>query len=161
MVSALQISEPTVKLPLQVNLRSSVKLLDIGEVREKTGLRSSALRYYEDVGLISSVGRNGLRRQYDPSVVLRLALISMGKSAGFSLSEISDMFGNGEQTELPRGTLHKKADDLDRQISELKTMRDVIRHVADCPAPTHMECPTFRRLIKVAPRRGATKGTKK
>lgn len=132
-----------------------MKLLDIGEVCEKAGLRPSALRYYEEIGLISSISRNGLRRQFAPEIVTQLTLISMGKSAGFSLDDIAGMFGRGGQPELPRETLHQKADDLDRQIAELKVMRDLLRHVADCPAPTHMECPTFRRLVTVAARRGS------
>lgn len=139
-----------------------MKLLDIGEVCELAGLRPSALRYYEDVGLISSVCRNGLRRQFAPEIVTRLALISMGKSAGFSLDEISGMFGEGGQPDLPRETLHQKADELDRQIVKLKAMRDVVRHVADCPASTHMKCPTFRRMIELAGRRrGPTKKPKR
>ena len=133
-----------------------MKLLDIGEVCERAGLRPSALRYYEEVGLISSVGRNGLRRQFAPEVVTQLALISMGKSAGFSLKEIASMFGDDEEPDLPREMLHRKVDELDRQIVELKSMRDVVRHVADCPAPTHMECPKFRRLVELAVRRGGT-----
>jgi len=133
-----------------------MKLLDIGEVCERSGLRPSTLRYYEDIGLISSVCRNGLRRQFAPEIVMQLALISMGKSAGFNLDEISGMFGDDRQPDLPRETLHQKADEMDRKIVELKAMRDVVRHVADCPAPTHMDCPTFRRLVKLAARRGGS-----
>lgn len=133
-----------------------MKLMDIGEVCERTGLRPSALRYYEDVGLISSLCRSGLRRQFAPEVVTQLALIQMGKSAGFSLDEISEMFGDNGQPNVPRERLHRKAEDLQRQIAELKAMREVIRHVADCPAPTHMECPTFRRLVTLAARRAGT-----
>lgn len=130
-----------------------MKLLDIGEVCERAGLRPSALRYYEDVGLISSVCRNGLRRQFAPGIIMQLALISMGKSAGFSLDEISGMFGGDEKPDLPRATLYRKANELDRQIVKLKAMRDVVQHVADCPASTHMECPTFQRLIKLSANR--------
>ncbi len=133
-----------------------MKLMDIGEVCERTGLRPSALRYYEDVGLISSLCRSGLRRQFAPEVVTQLALIQMGKSAGFSLDEISEMFGDNGQPNVPRERLHRKAEDLQRQIAELKAMREVIKHVADCPAPTHMECPTFRRLVTLAARRAGT-----
>ena len=62
--------------------------LDIGEVAERTGVPPSTLRYYEEIGLIRSLGRHGLRRQYDHDVLLKLSLISMGKAAGFSLPEI-------------------------------------------------------------------------
>ncbi|MGA0565433.1 helix-turn-helix domain-containing protein [Ancylobacter sp. VNQ12] len=132
-----------------------MKFLDIGEVAEKSGNKPSALRYYEEAGLISSVSRHGLRRQFAPEVLLQLKLIAMGKSAGFSLGEIAGMFGRNGMPDLPRATLHAKADEIDRQIRELTALRDTLRHVADCPAPSHMECPTFRRLVDAASNRGA------
>lgn len=137
-----------------------MKFLDIGEVAAKTGIRPSALRYYEDVGLISPVSRHGLRRQFPPEVLLQLRLITMGKSAGFSLEEIAGMFGRNGLPDLPRAVLHQRADDIDRQIHQLTALRDTLRHVADCPAPTHMECPTFRRLVELAGKRPA-RGSKK
>lgn len=133
-----------------------MKFLDIGEVSEKTGTPPSALRYYEEIGLIASAARKGLRRQFSPEIVLQLKLIAMGKSAGFSLDEIARMFGNDGRPLVPRAALHEKADELDRQIGELRALRDTLRHVADCPAPSHMECPTFRRLVNVAVRHAKT-----
>lgn len=130
-----------------------MKFLDIGEVAEKSGNRPSALRHYEEAGLISSVSRHGLRRQFAPEVLLQLKLISMGKSAGFSLSEIAGMFGKNGMPDLPRAVLHAKAEEIDHKIRELTALRDTLRHVADCPAPSHMECPTFRRLVDMAGRR--------
>lgn len=131
-----------------------MKLLDIGEVAAQSGIKPSALRYYEEAGLISSVSRHGLRRQFPPEVLLQLKLISMGKLAGFSLDEITGMFGRNGTPDLPRDALHRKADEIDRQIRELTALRDTLRHVADCPAPSHMECPTFRRLMDAAGSRG-------
>ncbi len=130
-----------------------MKLLDIGEVAAQSGIKPSALRYYEEAGLISSVSRYGMRRQFPPEVVLQLKLVAMGKSAGFSLDEIAGMFGVNGLPDLPRDVLHQKADAIDRQIHELTALRETLRHVADCPAPSHMECPTFRRLVNVAGKR--------
>ena len=130
-----------------------MKFLDIGEVSAKSGIKPSALRHYEAVGLISSPSRHGLRRQFPPEVLLELKLISMGKSAGFSLEEIARMFGGNGLPDLPRVALHQKAGEIDRQIQELTALRNTLRHVADCPAPSHMECPTFRRLVDVAGKR--------
>lgn len=132
-----------------------MKFLDIGDVSAKSGLKPSALRYYEEAGLISSVSRHGLRRQFPPEVLLQLKLIAMGKSAGFSLEEIAGMFSRNGMPDLPRAGLHHKADEIDRQIRELTALRDTLRHVAECPAPSHMECPTFKRLMKVAGKRSA------
>ena len=89
------------RLPLQVNLRSSMKLLDIGEVASKSGLQPSALRHYEEAGLIAPVTRHGLRRQFEPQALIQLKLIAMGKSAGFSLEDIAGMFGR-DGLQIPR-----------------------------------------------------------
>lgn len=128
-------------------------VLDIGEVAERTGVVPSTLRYYEEIGLIASLGRHGLRRQFDADVLLKLALIAMGKVAGFSLEEIAGMFGRDGRPDIPRDQLRERADELQRQMVELRTLRDVLRHVADCPAPSHLECPTFRKLMQAASRR--------
>jgi len=138
-----------------------MKFLDIGEVSARSGIKPSALRYYEEVGLITSVFRHGLRRQFAPDVLLQLKLIAMGKAAGFSLEEISGMFGRTGAPDLPRAALHQKADEIDRQIRELTALSDTLRHVAECSAPSHMECPTFRRLLDVAGKRaGAGRGAR-
>ncbi len=138
-----------------------MKFLDIGEVAAKTGIRPSTLRYYEEIGLISSISRHGLRRQFPPEVLMQIKLIAMGKTAGFSLEEISGMFGKNGRPDLPRKMLHRKADEINRQIRELAILSNTLRHVADCPAPSHLECPKFRRLLNVAVKRGGAKNRKR
>ena len=128
-------------------------VLDIGEVAERSGVAPSTLRYYEEIGLIASLWRRGLRRQFDADVLLKLSLIAMGKAAGFSLEEIAAMFGRDGRPDIPRDQLRAKAEELQRQMAELRALRDILRHVADCPAPSHLECPTFRKLMQAASRR--------
>jgi len=135
-----------------------MKMLDIGELSRTTGVSASALRYYEEIGLLTSVGRKGLRRQFPPEARLQLALVSMGKAAGFTLEEIAGMFGKSGAPDLPRPLLLRKAEEMDRRIAELAVLRDTLRHVAECPAPSHMECPTFRRMVEVAATRAARGG---
>jgi DNA-binding transcriptional MerR regulator len=127
--------------------------LDINEVAKRSGLPASALRYYEEKGLLVSVGRRGLRRLFDPGVLERLALISLAQSAGFSLEEIARMFAGGGKVKIDRLLLARKAEELDSTIRKLTSMRDGLRHAAVCPAPSHMECPTFRRLLGFAARK--------
>jgi DNA-binding transcriptional MerR regulator len=100
--------------------------MDITEVAQRSGVPASTLRFYEEKGLIASIGRRGLRRLFDPGVLERLALIALGRAAGFSLAEIACMFGPDGR---PR---------IDRQL------------LAACPAPSYMECPTFRRFLQAA-----------
>ncbi|GAA3208421.1 helix-turn-helix domain-containing protein [Actinocorallia longicatena] len=125
-------------------------VLDIGEVARRSGVTVATLRYYEERGLISSTGRRGLRRQFAPGVLHRLALVSLGRAAGFSLAEIAGMFAPDGTPRLDRLTLTAKADELDATITRLTVLRDGLRHAAACPAPTHMECPTFRALLESA-----------
>lgn len=123
--------------------------LDIGEVAAQSGVSPSALRYYEQLGLIASTRRHGLRRQFDRSVLLKLSLIALGKAAGFSLNDIAAMFSDGT-LHIPREQLHARADALAEQIRRLQTLEQAIRHVAECPAPSHLECPKFRQLLRHA-----------
>ena len=123
--------------------------MDISEVAKASGFPASTLRYYEEKGLIQSDGRNGLRRQFDTDVLERLALITLGQSAGFSLDEIAQMFTPADP-EIDRTLLLAKAKELEEKIKELSAMRDGLLHAAACSAPSHFECPKFIRLLRVA-----------
>lgn len=123
--------------------------MDIAEVANVSGLPASTLRFYEEKGLIQSIGRNGLRRLFSANVIERLALISLGRSAGFSLDEIGEMF-TPEGPDIHRALLSAKADDLDRKIKALTSIRDALRHAAACDAPNHLECPKFLRFLRIA-----------
>jgi DNA-binding transcriptional MerR regulator len=124
--------------------------MDITQVARASGVPASTLRYYEEKGLIASTGRRGLRRVFNPGVLERLALISLGQAAGFSLEEIAAMFAADGRPRIDRQKLAAKADELDGTIRKMSAMRDGLRHAAACPAPSHMECPTFRRLVRAA-----------
>jgi DNA-binding transcriptional MerR regulator len=124
--------------------------LDIGEVARRTGVPASTLRFYEEKGLIASIGRRGLRRLYDPRVVERLGLLALGRVSGFSLDEMAPLLAQSGRPRIDRQLLADKADELDRTIKELTAMRDGLRHAVGCRARSHMECPKFQRLLKAA-----------
>jgi DNA-binding transcriptional MerR regulator len=130
-----------------------VEDLDINEVARRSGVPASALRFYEEKGLIASTGRRGLRRLFDPRVLDRLALIALGRASAFSLDEIASMLAPDGRPRIDRRRLVAKADELDGTIRKLRAVRDGLRHAAACPAPSYLECPTFQRLLRVtAPR---------
>lgn len=135
-----------------------MKVLDIAEVARCSGMAASKLRFYEEKGLIASIGRRGLKRLFDPDVLERLSLIALARTAGFSLEEIGGMFGDDGRPNLDRAQLSARADELDRTVKRLGALRDSLRHAAACPAPSHLVCPTFRRLLKVAVARGRASG---
>jgi DNA-binding transcriptional MerR regulator len=124
--------------------------LDIAEVAQQSGVPASTLRFYEEKGLIASLGRRGLRRVYEPGVMERLSLIALGRTAGFSLAEISLTFAQNGRPRIDRRMLAAKADELDAKIVRLGALRDGLRHAAACPAPSHLECPRFRSLLRAA-----------
>jgi DNA-binding transcriptional MerR regulator len=125
-------------------------VLDITDVARQSGVPASTLRFYEEKGLIASIGRRGLRRLFDGRVLERLALVSLARAAGFTLDEITHMFTPDGRPRIDRQLLATKAEALDDKIRELTAMRDGLRHAANCRAPSHMECPTFQRLLRSA-----------
>jgi DNA-binding transcriptional MerR regulator len=142
-------------LRLEVHFKSrdaGTNPLDIGEVARRSGLSTAALRFYEKKKLIRSAGRTGLRRRFEPSVLERLALIGLGQAAGFTLEEIARMFGPDGRPHIDRQMLAAKAAELETTIRTLTAMRDGLRHATACRAPSHMECPTFLRLLRAAAR---------
>jgi DNA-binding transcriptional MerR regulator len=95
----------------------TVRDLDIADVVQRSGVPASTLRFYEEKGLIASIGRRGLRRLFDPGVLERLALIALGRAAGFSLDEIALMFAPDGRPRINRQMLTAKAEELDRTDS--------------------------------------------
>jgi len=127
-----------------------VRDLDITAVAKRSGVPASTLRYYEEKGLIRSIGRAGLRRVFDQRVLERLALIALGRAAGFSLEEMAGMFTADGKPRIDKRLLAAKAAELDQTIRKLSAVREGLLHAADCRAPSHLECPTFQRILRVA-----------
>ncbi len=127
-----------------------MKDMDTSEIAKYTGVPASTLRFYEEKGLITSIGRRGLKRLFDPSVLDKLSLIALGRTAGFSLDEIASIFSDNSDLTINRQTLLDKADEIDVKIKKLTAMQKGLRHAASCQAPSHMECSTFKRLMRAA-----------
>lgn len=124
-----------------------MKEMDIGEVARRCGLPSSTLRYYEEKGLIRSIGRRGLSRVFAADVLERLSLITLGQSAAFSLDDIATMLDADGQPVIDHQRLAEKADELDRTIQQLSAIRDGLRRAAACPAARHIECANFQKIL--------------
>jgi len=124
--------------------------VDISEVSRRTGIPSSTLRFYAQKGLLHSVGAKGERRRFGPDVLNQLALIALGQAAGLSLEDIRAMLSPHGPPNVDRQLLLDKADEIDATIRRLKAMSRGLRHAAACPAPHHVECPSFRKLLQAA-----------
>lgn len=106
--------------------------LSISAVAAVAGVRPSALRYYEEVGLITPAERRSGRRHYDESVVTRLALIALCQQAGFTIAEIAQLFDGGPKARQRwRRLAEEKLAEIDLKMEQLQTMR---RHITEALA---------------------------
>ena len=110
--------------------------MEIGEVARRVGLKPSAVRYYEERGLITPARKIGQRRIYDEEAVDRLALILFAKSLGFSLDEICTLLaGFPEQTTAGERWAHLaaiKLAELDAMSQRIETMRAALQRISRC-----------------------------
>lgn len=129
-------------------------MLAIGEVARRTGLRPSALRYYERLGLLPAPARDAGRRRYDDGVLLRLRVIGFARECGFSLAEIQRLFAGRPYSATLRGLAARKLAELERSIEHLHVMRALLRSALRCDCLTLEEC---SRRVPAAPpaKRGA------
>src|SRR5262249_43679925 len=121
----------------------------IGELASRSGLASSALRYYERVGLLSPVGRTSGRRQYAVSSVERVAVIRLCQDAGFTLREIRALLATGgRRSRAWRNLVEAKLHELDTRIAQAQHARALVSHALACPHPNLFECNNFRAALQ-------------
>ena len=119
---------------------SVAALLPIGEVADSTGVTVSAVRYYDEIGVITATTRIGGKRRFDPDTVGRVSFIRRAQEAGFSLDEIRTLLddtkgGWRDLVEDKLAELSERRDRLDVMISMLGDMRDCgCEVVASCPS---------------------------
>jgi MerR family redox-sensitive transcriptional activator SoxR len=118
--------------------------LSIGEVARRTGLRTSAIRYYESAELIPAPRRAGGQRRYDADVITRLALIRMAQEAGFTIEEIRTLV-SGFPEETPAGDrwrelAQRKLPEVDALIARLQQVRAVLKESLTCGCLTLDAC---------------------
>lgn len=124
-----------------------MKELDIGAVTKLTGVAPSTLRFYEKKGLLSPIGRNGLRRQYREDVLNQLQLIALGQAAGFTLDELAHMFDARGKVTLDPQKMLSRAQEIDHTIRKLRLLSRGLKHIACCRAPEHSQCPEFQKIV--------------
>lgn len=124
------------------------ELLSITEVGEATGLPSSALRYYEKTGLIRSSGRAGGRRQFEASVVQRLAVVALLQEVGFTIAEIAELVNRRGKRQAWRSLAKTKLDEIDTHLQRVTAARELLLASLDCG------CSSLESCELVASRRG-------
>jgi MerR family redox-sensitive transcriptional activator SoxR len=122
-------------------------MLTIGELASKTGLATSALRYYEELGLLPAPKRVSGQRRYEANAVTVVGVIILLRDVGFSLAEIRDLFaGPGSRAEWHDAGRRKLAE-LDEQIHKTQVARVALDHTLRCRHPELVECPRFLQLL--------------
>lgn len=118
--------------------------LSISQVTQQTGLRPSALRYYEEIGLLHPTHRVGGRRHYDDSVLQRLSLIQTGQQAGFTLAELGVLLNHVLDAEFVdadwHDLVHRKLEEMDALLQNIERMKSLLTDIMDCEGSTLAEC---------------------
>ena len=118
--------------------------LTIGEVARRAGVRTSALRYYESIGLLPAARRVNGRRRYDPAAVRMLAVIHLAQQAGFSMAEIGTLFhGFAAETspgERWRPLAEQKLGEVDALIARARQMKHILETLLECGCVRLEEC---------------------
>ena len=119
-------------------------LLTIGEVARRAGLRTSAIRYYEEAGLLPEPERVGGKRRYEERILRRLALIGGAKRAGLTLSEIRALLhgfpaGTGA-AERWQALASEKLVEVDEALAQLQETRELLEEALRCECVSLDEC---------------------
>jgi len=127
-------------------------LLTIGELARRAGVTASALRYYEELGLLPPPARISGQRRYPESAARLVAAILLYSDAGFTLAEQKAlMAASASPAASPAGDrrqlMQRKLAELDEQIARAQAVREAIRHGLRCPHEDITECPNFNAGI--------------
>lgn len=127
-------------------MTTTTGLLDIGHVIKASGVPASTLHVWERAGLINSRARVGLRRQFEPDVLMHISLIVICKRAGFSLGEIRELFEPGA-FDSGKHLLESKLDELRARRADLDAAINGLEHAIACPAKSPLACDDFRAQL--------------
>ena len=122
----------------------STNHLSIGEVANRAGVRTSALRYYESIGLLPAPKRINGRRAYEEPILQQLAILQLAQKAGFTMNEIDELL-HGFAADTPpaerwQAMAHKKLAELEATISRAQQMKALLEHGLRCNCLRLEEC---------------------
>ena len=113
--------------------------MTIGEVARRTGLRASAIRFYERSGLLPQPIRNCGQRRYDAAILDRIAVLERAKACGFTLTEIGILFNAAGRHSIKWQRLaEKKIAELEKALQRINDMKGLLEQ--GCQCATAAEC---------------------
>jgi DNA-binding transcriptional MerR regulator len=123
-------------------------LLTIGELARRTGVTTSALRYYEEVGLLPPPTRISGQRRYPESAARVVGTILLHSDAGYTLAEQKALMASRNSASVEWTQLaQRKLAQLDEQIAKALAAREAIRHALRCPHQDITQCPNYNAGI--------------
>ena len=132
----------------KLEVKMSDRLLTIGELARRAGVATSALRFYEELGLLPAPARVSGQRRYPESAVALVGVILLLRDVGFSLAEEKALMGSrAVEPDGWRPLAQRKLAELDEQIAKAQAAREAIEHALRCPHEDILRCPNFRSLI--------------
>jgi len=118
--------------------------LAISDVARAFGLRTSAIRYYEQIGILPRPLRKNGQRRYERNVLLQLAVVQRAREVGFTLEEIRELFFGFQPGTAPPERWHKlserKITELRQQMKRLKIMEALLKRMENCDCDALEEC---------------------
>jgi MerR family redox-sensitive transcriptional activator SoxR len=121
--------------------------LTIGQLAQRAGLNTSAIRYYERVGVLPAAARESGRRRYGPDAVRRLQVLDVAKRAGFSLDEAKVLVQSATDQAAASASLRalaaRKLPGIEADIARAQAMRDWLLAATDCECPSLEDCALF------------------
>lgn len=124
------------KLPVQARLKTSD--LSVGDLARRTGVRPSAIRYYEACGLLPAPARRSGRRRYEPDAIGRMQAILAARRLGFSIADLRKLVG--ADTHIWRTEARAKAQSLRGQIAMLSADADELEDLSQCECGFGDDC---------------------
>jgi MerR family redox-sensitive transcriptional activator SoxR len=120
-------------------------MLTIGELAARTGRAASAIRYYEEVGLLAPSPRVSGRRSYDEQSIRTLAVIDTAQRAGLSLDEIRVLLGasSDDRIERLRAIAERKLPEIALQVEQVRHVQRWLEAAVACQCRSLDECPLF------------------
>ena len=124
--------------------------LTIGELARRTGVAPSALRYYEEIGLLSPAARVSGQRRYGTDAVDLVGAVLFLADVGFTLAEIEQlMAARSTSPQSWRELARRKLVELDERIAEAQAARVAVEHALACPHEDVVECPNFQQIVRL------------
>jgi DNA-binding transcriptional MerR regulator len=122
-------------------------LLPIGELARRTGVAITALRYYDELGLVRPEARASGQRRYAESAVRDVGVVLFLRDVGFSLAEIAELGAVRSGSDEWAALVERKVAELAEQERSLRVARSALEHARDCPAEDPTRCPRFWAIV--------------